>query len=403
MPEFAYEALTESGAVTRGAMPATHEAELEERLRSQGAYLIRARETKPSRRQARGTDARLDRRELIGLTEYLAASVQAGIPILATLDDVSKRLQGRAARRIVQDVRQAMAGEGKSLSEALAAHPRAFSRLYVTTVAAGEASGHLDYALSQLVEYLDWQQEIRSQFRQATLYPAIVLLAMGVLVSVLVGFVFPRLFPVLRTFDVELPWPTRVIMGTALFLQNNWIVLLAGLAGAVVLLLLVRRTPGGRLALDRMALGVPIFGKLVHQINMARFVTYLALFYRTGVELLQGLTLVEGMMENRVVAKAVRQAREAVARGETLGTAFTATGLFPTIVTRSIALGETTGSLDEALGRAKSYYDREVPASVRRMLTALQPLLVVLMGGVIVVVALSIFLPILTIYQSIGR
>ena len=111
MPEFAYEALTESGAVTRGAMPATNEAELEERLRSQGAYLIRARETKPSRRQARGTDARLDRRELIGLTEYLAASVQAGIPILATLDDVSKRLQGRAARRIVQDVRQAMAGE----------------------------------------------------------------------------------------------------------------------------------------------------------------------------------------------------------------------------------------------------------------------------------------------------
>lgn len=402
MPEFAYEALTESGTVTRGAMPAANEAELEERLRRQGSYLIRAEPAAKAARPTGRPDARLDRRELLGLTEYLAASVQAGLPILATLDDLAERMQGRSARRIVHAVRSSMAEEGKNLSEALAQHPKAFSRLYVVTVASGEVSGHLDYALGHLVEYLDWQQEIRSQLRQATLYPAIILLGMTVLVAVLVGFVFPRLFPVLTTFDVDLPWPTRVIMSTAAFLQAYWPALLAGAAVVVAAVLMTRRTDTGRLVQDRLVLRLPIFGRLLHDINMARFVTYLALFYRTGVELLQGLTLVEDMMENRAVARAVRKAREAVVRGEALASAFSTTGLFPTVVTRSIALGESTGSLDEALGRAKAYYDREVPASVRRMLTALQPLLVVLMGGVIVLIALSIFLPILAIYQSLG-
>ncbi len=402
MPEFTYEALTETGAVTRGAMPAENEAELEERLRSQGSYLINARVMAGSKARS-GTDGSVDRRELLGFTEYLAASVQAGIPILATLDDVGVRMKTRRMTRIVEEVGRAMSEEGKSLSDALSEHPKAFGKLYVSTVAAGEATGQLDYALTQLVAYLDWQQEIRSQLRQATVYPAIVLLAMGVLVTVLVAYVFPRLFPVLSTFDVELPWPTRVIMAVATFMAAYWLVVLGGMIAAVVALLLIRRTTGGRLALDGLTLRIPVFGPLIHQINMARFVTYLALFYRTGVELLHGLRMVEEMMENQVVARAIRRAREQVAQGETLSTAFGGSRLFPMVVTRSIALGERTGSLDEALGRAKAYYDREVPASVNRMLTALQPLLVVLMGGVIVVIALSIFLPILTIYQSLGR
>lgn len=408
MPEFSYEALSESGAVTRGSMPAESEAELEERLRSQGSYLIEARVTDGSEEGAAGrgrslTDGKIDRREMLGFTEYLASSVQAGIPILATLDDAAEQMSSRRMKKIVAEAQEAMSDQGKSLSEALEEHPKAFDTLYVSTVAAGEATGHLDYALSQLVEYLDWQQEIRSQLRQATVYPAIVLVAMAVLITILVGFVFPRLFPVLSNFDVDLPWPTLLIMSVADFLEAYGLHLLGGLIALVAAVMLIRRTGRGRRVLDAVTLKIPVFGPLIHQINMARFVTYLALFYRTGVELLHGLEMVEEMMDNQVVADAVREAREDVAGGETLGTAFGASGLFPSVVVRSIALGERTGSLDEALGRAKAYYDREVPAAVKRMLTALQPALVVIMGGLIVIIALSIFLPILTIYQSLGR
>ncbi|HKJ93983.1 MAG TPA: type II secretion system F family protein, partial [Longimicrobiales bacterium] len=290
-----------------------------------------------------------------------------------------------------------------TLSEALAEHPKTFSQLYVGTVAAGEASGHLDYALNQLGEHLSWQQEITSQLRQATTYPIIVLLAVGVLLSVLVGFVFPKLFPIFASLDVQLPLPTRIIIVVAHFLRTWWPVLLGGLVGLVLLFVVVRRTPRGRYLTDKLMLHLPIFGPLAHQITMARFVTYTALFYRTGVELLHGLTLVERMIENRVVARAIHQARDAVAGGDSMASAFGRTGLFPLIVVRSIALGENTGSLDDALTRAKTYYDREVPAAVRRMLTALQPAMVVVLGAVILVVALSIFLPVITIYKSVGR
>lgn len=405
MPEFTYEALTASGTVAHGAMAAATEEELAELLRGEGSYLIRAEQRKDAAagRRDTATDGRIDRRDLLALTEYLGASIEAGIPLLATLDDVGGRLQSKRMQTIVAEVRDAMSDRGTSLSEALQEHPKAFSQLYVSTVAAGEASGHLDYALSQLGEHLGWQQEISTQLRQATTYPAIVLTAVGVLLVILVGFVFPKLFPIFATLDVELPWPTRVIMTSATFLGAWWPILLGALAALVVGVFLFRRTAVGRRLTDRFLLVMPVFGPLVHQITMSRFVTYTALFYRTGVELLHGLTLVEGMMENVVVARAVRDAREAVAAGDSMASAFGRTKLFPTIVVRSIALGESTGSLDEALGKAKTYYDREVPAAVRRMLTALQPMLVVTLGGVILVVALSIFLPIITVYQSVGR
>lgn len=405
MPEFTYEALTASGAVAHGAMTAATEEELAELLRGEGSYLIRAapRRDPTAERRGAATDGRVDRRDLLALTEYLGASIEAGIPLLATLDDVAGRLQSKRMQAIVTEVRDAMSDRGTSLSEALKEHPKAFSQLYVSTVAAGEASGHLDYALSQLGEHLGWQQEISTQLRQATTYPAIVLTAVGVLLVILVGFVFPKLFPIFATLDVELPWPTRVIMASATFLEAWWPVLVGGLGAIVMGVFLFRRSALGRRLTDRFLLVMPVFGPLVHQITMSRFVTYTALFYRTGVELLHGLTLVEQMMENVVVAQAVRDARQAVASGDSMASAFGRTKLFPTIVVRSIALGETTGSLDEALGKAKAYYDREVPAAVRRMLTALQPMLVVTLGGVILVVALSIFLPIITVYQSVGR
>lgn len=405
MPEFAYEALTAAGVVAHGAMKAASEEELADLLRAEGAYLIRAepRAEVPSRAARDATDGKVDRRELLALTEYLGSSIEAGIPILSTLDDVRGRLQSKRLQVIVGEIRTAMSERGQNLSDALREHPKAFSPLFVSTVAAGEASGHLDYALAQLAEHLNWQQEITTQLRQATTYPAIVLGAVGVLLTILVAFVFPKLFPIFATLDVDLPLPTRLIMAGAAFLQAWWAYVGAGLAALVVILFLLRRTPSGRMATDRLMLGMPVFGPLVHQITMARFVTYTALFYRTGVELLHGLTLVEGMMENRIVARAVREAREAVAAGDSMASAFGRTSLFPTIVVRSIALGESTGSLDEALAKAKAYYDREVPAAVRRMLTALQPMLVVVLGGVILVVALSIFLPIITVYQSVGR
>lgn len=404
MPEYEYDALEESGVVTRGVASAESERALEDLLRERGRYLIRAepRSGEDAARGREGTDAKVGRRELLSFTEHLSAATSTGLPILGTLRDIEGHVESKRFRRIIAEVRESIGERGTSLSEALAEHPRAFPPLYLGTIRAGEASGKLAYALQQLVHHLDWQQEISRKLRDATIYPAFIFTAVLLLVFLLVGFVYPRLLPILTSFDVELPLPTRILMGTSLFLQEYWLLLLAGLVASGAAVWLLRRSGWGRLALDRLVLRLPVFGPIVRQLNVTRFVTYLALMYRTGVDLLHGLQIVERMLPNRALANAVGRAREDVVRGENLSRAFARTGEFPSLVIRSLALGESTGTLDEALERIQEHYDREVPSLVRRLLAGLQPVLVVLLGVVIAVIGLSIFMPILSIYQSIG-
>ena len=399
MPDYWYRALTGSGAVEEGFTTAPSETELEEQLRGQGAFLIAV---KLKERPRSTTDGTVPRRELLAFMEYLAGSFTAGLPLLTILDDVQPRLRSAKLRAILLEVRAAVATEGRSLSEALANHPKAFPQLFVATIQAGEASGQLSLALQQLVDYMDWQENISTSVRQATMYPIIVLVAVGLLVTGLLGFVFPRILPILRLRQVELPLPTRIIMTASSVLQLHWFALLLGITAIAILVVLLRRSETGRFQLDLLLLKVPVMGKFILEVNIARVVTYLSLFYRAGVDLLQSLLLVEQMVTNTVIARLVRDARERIAEGETIAAAFGRSPLVPMVVMRSLALGESTGRLDEALDRAKLYYGREIPASVRRVVTLIQPALIVVLGGVILLVALAIMLPILNIYNSIG-
>ena len=399
MPDYWYKALTGSGAVEEGWINAASEIVVEQQLRRKGVFLIKA---EARSRAKKVTDGSVDRRELLAFLEYMAGAFTAGLPLLTILDDVQRRLRSRKLKLIIAEVRFSVADEGKSLSEALAEHPKAFPQIYVSTIQAGEASGQLAFSLQQLVEYLDWQETITASMRQATMYPIIVLLAVGLLVTGLVGFVFPRILPILRLRNVELPLPTRIIMVTSDFLRHNAITLVVLLIVLAIAIALMRRTERGRFLVDSAILKIPVLGELVLEVNMARVVTYLGLFYRTGVDLLQSLLLVETMATNKVVSAIVRDAREQITGGETIANAFGRSPLVPIVVMRSLALGESTGRLDESLERARLYYGREIPAAVRRVITLIQPVLIVTLGGVVLLVALAIMLPILNIYNTIG-
>jgi type IV pilus assembly protein PilC len=406
MPEYWYSALTASGAVQEGSMNVPNENALADQLRAAGSFLIktelRDKRASIAGRPATLTDGTVDRKDLLAFLEYVAGSFDVGIPMLDTLDDVVNRLQSKRLRAIVSEIRYAVADEGKSLSTALAEHPRAFPELYVGTIRAGEASGELGYALRQLVEYMDWQENISAQMRQATAYPAIVLSAVGLLVVGLLGFVFPRITPLLRVNNIELPLPTRIILVVSNFVHDEWLVSLAVIVAIVAGVFMLRRSVGGRLLLDRLVLRLPIIGSVVRDIYMARIVTYLSLFYRTGVELVLSLNIVERIIANRAISADIAKARDLVTEGISMAAAFGRSPYFPPVVIRAIALGEATGNLDTALTRAKDYYEREIPAAVRRMIIVLQPLLIAFIGAVILMVALAIVLPILNIYNSIG-
>ena len=402
MPQFWYEALTATGRVEQATMAATSEEDLAERLRENGSFLVRSRPA-PKPAAAKKTDGRIDKKHLLALLEYMAGAAQVGMPIMTTLSDVEPRLESKKLRKIVAEMRDSMSLEGKSLSEAMAEHPKAFEAFYISTIEAGEASGQLDYVLAQLVKHLDWQQTIGAQIKQAVLYPIIIVVAIAGLLLVLVGFVFPKLLPVLVSQGTVLPLPTRVVLKTSELIRAYWMIWSTAIAAGVVLLGIGRRTPATRVKLDALILRIPVFGELISQVNMARLVTYLALFYRTGVEIVYSLELSERLVGNRAIARAVAGVRTAITGGESLATAFGASPLFPPMVVRSVALGEVTGHLDESLGRASVYYEREIPAAVRRMVTILQPALIAVMGGAVLLVGLAIILPILGIYESIGR
>jgi type IV pilus assembly protein PilC len=406
VPEFWYSALTGEGAVKEGWMTAPNENVVADQLRANGSFLIRT-ELRAKSGQATGksgiiTDGTVERKDLLAFLEYVAGSFDVGIPMLETLDDVVNRLQSKRLRKIVSEIRFAVSDEGKSLSAALAEHPKAFPELYVGTIRAGEASGELGFALRQLVEYMDWQENISSQLKQATAYPGIVLTAVALLVVGLLGFVFPRITPLLRIRNIELPLPTRIILSLSTFVHNDWKITLGIIVGLIALIFFARRSEGGRLFFDRLVLKLPIVGPVIRDVYMARIVTYLSLFYRTGVELVLSLSIVERIIDNRVIARDIRRAREFVTEGVSMAAAFGRSPLFPPVVIRAIALGEATGNLDTALTRAKDYYEREIPAAVRRMIIVLQPLLIAGIGAVILMVALAIILPILNIYNSIG-
>jgi type IV pilus assembly protein PilC len=406
VPEFWYSALTDGGAIQEGWMTAPDENVLADQLRAAGSFLIRtearSKAGHDAGRSGALTDGQIDRKDLLAFLEYVAGSFDVGIPMLETLDDVVNRLQSKRLKKIVLEIRFAVSEEGKSLSMALSEHPKAFPELYVGTIRAGEASGELGFALRQLVEYMDWQENISSQLKQATAYPGIVLTAVAMLVVGLLGFVFPRITPLLRVRNIELPLPTRIILALSTFVHNDWEIVLAALVTLIVLTFLIRRSDGGRLFLDRIVLKLPVVGPVLRDVYMARIVTYLSLFYRTGVELVLSLSIVERIIANRVIARDIAKARELVTDGVSMAAAFGRSPLFPPVVIRAIALGEATGNLDTALTRAKDYYEREIPAAVRRMIIVLQPLLIAGIGGVILMVALAIILPILNIYNSIG-
>lgn len=401
MPDFWYSALTDSGAVQEGVLSAPNESTLEEQLRQKGAFLIRTEVREKVVVVKKLTDGKVDRKELLAFLEYVAGSFDVGIPILEALDDVSKRLSSKRLRKILGEVRYAVSEEGKSLSAAMGEHPLAFPELCIGTIRAGEASGELGFALRQLVEYMDWQESISSQLKQATMYPIIVVVAVTALVIGLIGFVFPRILPLLKT-QKELPLPTRVILRASQIVRTDWLAVLIAVNTIMLLIYFIHRTPRGRLVIDRMVLKLPIVGSVIHEVNMARVVTYLSLFYRTGVELVLSLQIVERIITNKAVSEAIRNTREQVIEGVSIAAALGQSPLFPTVVLRSVALGEATGNLDAALARTKEYYSREIPAAVRRMITLLQPALIAMIGGVILTVALAIILPILNIYASIG-
>ncbi len=339
------------------------------------------------------------RRELINFTVHLAAAIGGGIPILQAFEDLELQTANRRMKSAVGVIMEDLRG-GSSLSDALSRHPAIFSDIYVSMVKAGETSGGLVPVLQHLTNYLEWQDALTSEIKRATIYPATVLIAVLGLIGVLIGFVFPKILPVILGLKVPLPFITRALLAASNFVRHGWYwILLAG-ASFFVLIRLFKVNEGGRLILDAIKLRLPVIGALVEKICLSRFSHHLGILLGSGIDIPQSLSMAERVVGNAVIAQAVSEAREKVIQGGSLLRSLQETGVFPPLVIRMIFIGETTGTIDSTLQRVTEFYDREIPAAVKKLFAVLEPLIIVVLAAIVLLVALSIFIP---LYGALGR
>lgn len=326
--------------------------------------------------------------------------IDAGLPLVQALDILAKQsenpvLQG-VIRQVVFDVES-----GRTVSDALAKHPHAFSELYVSMVAAGEAGGILDTILLRLATFLEKSDALVRKVKSALIYPGVILGIAVAAVAILLVVVIPTFQEMFASVGLVLPLPTRLVIALSAGLQAYWWVLLGAIAGLVVAVRRAYTTPSGRLAIDRLLLATPILGDLIRKTAVSRFTRTLGTLVSAGVSILDGLEITAKTAGNRVVADAILASRSSIAGGDTIAAPLARSQVFPPMVISMIAVGEQTGGLDEMLRKIADFYDDEVDTAVSGLLSIIEPVLIVVLGLIVGGMVVAMYLPIFDIISTV--
>ena len=404
MPTFAYSAKARDGSVKRGTMTAENRQALLQMLQSRGLTA----DPSSIKEQGKGANARLGQKrvkqtELLIFTRQLATMVNAGLPLLQSLDILAEQTEDANFSFVIQSIAQDVEG-GETFSESLRRWPRAFPDIYVSMVRAGEAGGDLDGVLLQLADYLEATAELKRRIRSAMTYPVAAFSLILLMAAGLIIFVVPQFEKIFTDLGGTLPAPTRVLITISNVLQS-WraLIVVAFVVGAVIGLRMYNETKTGRYNIDALKLRMPIFGKLLRKVAVSRFTRTLSTLTRSGVAILQAMEIVERTAGNEVFAKAIREAADSVRNGETLADPLARSGEFPPMVTRMIGVGEKTGALEVMLEKIADFYDSEVRATVDSLTSLIEPLLIMFMGIVVGGIVIALFMPILGLSSLVSN
>jgi len=331
--------------------------------------------------------------DLTMFTRQLANLVAGGLPIMRTLDALVNNTENARLYQILSQVRDDVS-HGESLCDSLSKHPRVFPSLYLSLVAAGEASGDLGPVLNRLATFLEMDLERRTQIRSALMYPVLLLSVGSLIVFALVTFLIPKFKELFDEFDRALPFTTQIVLGVSDFLSQWWWAVFLGLFLAVTAHKQWLRTERGRLVWDRWRLRWPILGRLFHRAASARLARTLATLLHGGVNILDALTNVEGVVDNAHLASAIRQMRDGVREGESLGLETRKTGQFPGLLSQMMLVGEETGDVEGALNTVADAFDVEVTNSLKGLVALVEPLIILVMGGLVALVVFAMLTPI---------
>jgi type IV pilus assembly protein PilC len=401
MPMFEYSARNTSGQITKGQVELASKDEVTAYLRKNRLILVNVREApKPISFKFPGTGGSVKMRDVVIFTRQFATMINSGLPLVQSLSILAQQTENKVlqevTRQVVYDVEA-----GNTLADAFSKHPKAFTDLYVNMVAAGEAGGILDTILLRLATFLEKNDALVRKVKGAMVYPAVIFSVAGIAVTVLLIFVIPTFQNMFASVNMELPLPTRIVIGMSQFLIGFWWLLILGTVGAVFAIKKWYATPQGRKQGDTMLLNAPVLGDMLRKSAVSRFTRTLGTLISSGVSILDGLEITAKTSGNRVVHDAVMESRNSIAGGETIAAPLERSKVFPPMVISMIAVGEQTGGLDEMLSKIADFYDEEVDVAVSALLSLMEPIMIVVLGVIVGGMVIAMYLPIFDMMNAV--
>lgn len=411
MQKYAYYALNREGKQVFGVIAADNQALALNDIRSLGLFPTNVREaTKGDERRAARKKKGLDElyfggvktKELVVMTRQLSTLIDAGLPLLRSVNVLIAQLKPCKLRDILREIASDVQS-GSTFAEALAKHPKQFDRLYVNMVRAGEVGGLLETVLQRLAIFMERREALKRRVKGALIYPIAVILIAGGIVSFLLLKVVPVFADIFTEFGGDLPAPTKVLIAAGDFMIYKWWILLTALCWTIIGLKLAMRSRQIKRVFDRIILKVPLIGDLVTKVAVARFARTLGTLITSGVPILQALKITRETIGNEVIQNAVDTVHESVKEGDTIAAPLDKSKVFPPMVVNMIDVGEETGSLDAMLVKVADIYDAEVENAVDAMLSLLEPLIIIVLGGIIGFIVVALYLPIFTLGDQINN
>ena len=397
MPIFSYRARNASGGLVEGTLDGAASGSVADILRGQGLIPVDIREApgrtaKPAEHASAGFMRRIGHIDLLLFSRQMHTLLKAGVPIIRALAGLQDAAVNPEMKGVIGEVRESLEA-GRELSQALARHPRVFSPFYLSMVRVGEATGLLEEIFYRLFEHLEFERYMREQVKSALRYPLFVMLAMAAAMVIVNIWVIPKFAQVFANFGTELPMMTRWLLDFSAFMLNYWPHLLAGTILAVVAFRSWLGTAAGRYAWDRFSLRIPVAGKILHKAALSRFARSFALGMRSGVPVMQALSNSAHTVDNAYVARCIDGMRQSVERGESLLRAAIGAGIFTPVVLQMVAVGEESGAVDDMMEEVGGMYRQEVEYELKTLGQQIEPILIVLLGILVLILALGIFLP----------
>ncbi len=401
MPRYQFEARDTRGRVFKGELDAPNESEARVRLRAQKLMpmkVAQAEQKVSGLKKVGGKGVPL--KELQVFTRQLSTLLGSGIPILQSLEVLSQSQRSPAMsialKSMVNDINQ-----GRRFGEAMAEHPLVFDRFYVNMVKAGEESGNIDQILNRLAVYIEKAAKVRGQIKGAMVYPIAILSVAFLVVSGLMIFVIPKFEAIFASSGQDLPGLTKMVVAMSKLFMSYWWAIIGGIAGAVFFVINYYRTDDGKKTIDTVLIDIPYVGDLIQKSAVARFTRTLSTLLASGVSIMEALEIASRVTGNVVIETALIRAREAISEGKSLTVPLSKEKYIPQMVTQMIGVGEQTGAIDQMLNKVADFYEDEVDVAVSALASVMEPLMMVVLGGIIAFIVVAMYLPIFNMAGSV--